>query len=361
METSSDVHRSGISLKQRLFSPTALLSVVIAVAAVALAATRFNHDWGATWESIRSMNPWLYATGFVLYYASFGFRGLRWRMLARNAGIDSGRGTRLPSTMECARLIVIGWFVNSIAWLRIGDAYRAYGLAQDSGSSFSKSLGTMLAERALDMATILTIVALTAVVLTTTHRSSVTAYLLGAALVMALGITIMLIVMRLYGVRLARLLPGRLEEAYHHFHEGTLGSFKKLPILLLLGLLGWALEIARLYFVIQALDLSISLPFVVLVALGHAILSIVPTPGGVGVVEPGVTGLLVISLARPDAVAVTLLDRSITYVSIILVGALVFGLRQVEQARRVIPYVEVGSERPLDAGDCEDRSANLLT
>ena len=361
METSNDVQRSGTSLKRRLFSPTALLSVVIAVAAMALAATQFNHDWGATWESIRSMNPWLYATGFVLYYASFWFRGLRWRILARNAGIGSAPGERVPSAWESARLIIIGWFINAISWLRIGDAYRAYGFAHDSRSSFSKSLGTMLAERALDMATILAIVAVTAVLLTTTHRSPITAYLLVAAVVMALGLTIMLIVMRLYGVRLARLLPRRLEKSYQHFHEGTLGSFKNLPALLMLGLLGWALEITRLYFVIQALDLSISLPLVILVAFGHAILSIVPTPGGVGAVEPGVTGLLMISLARPDAVAVTLLDRSITYVSVIVFGVLVFGLRQVEQARRAIPRGALIRDRPVDASDWEDRPDNLLT
>ncbi|MDA1349771.1 MAG: lysylphosphatidylglycerol synthase transmembrane domain-containing protein [Chloroflexi bacterium] len=353
MRPSNVNQQSNASLKRRLFSPTALLSVALTVAAVALAATRFNHDWGATWESVRSMNPWLYATGFVLYYASFWFRGLRWRMLARNSGIGSAPGARLPSTLECARLILIGWFVNAISWLRLGDAYRAYGFAQDSGSSFSKSLGTMLAERALDMATILALVAVTAVLLTTKHGSPITAYLLVAALVMALGLTIMLLVMRLYGVRLARLLPHRLEQAYHHFHEGTLGSFKNLPALMMLGFAGWALEIARLYFVIQALDLSIGFPLVTLVALGHAILSIAPTPGGVGAVEPGVTGLLVISLARPDAVAVTLLDRSITYVSVIVIGALVFGLRQVGQARRLNgPQVAaMGAEQHGDAGD----------
>ena len=92
---------------------------------MALVATRFNQDWGSTWSTIRSMDPWLYAAGFLLYYLSFAFRGLRWRMLARNARIDAAPEARLLSTWECARLIVIGWFVNSVAWLRLGDAYRA--------------------------------------------------------------------------------------------------------------------------------------------------------------------------------------------------------------------------------------------
>ena len=292
------------------------------------------------------MDPWMYAAGLVLYYLSFVFRGMRWRLLARNAGIDKEPGARLPSSLECARLIVIGWFVNAIAWLRLGDAYRAYGLSQDARGSFPKSLGTVLAERALDMGAILAILAVAAVLLTATHRSTTSTYLLVAALALAVGVTGLLLLMRFWGVRLAKFLPHRLEQSYHRFHEGTLGSFKNLPALTLLGLIGWSLEIARLYFVIQALDLSISFPLLTVVALGHAILSTVPTPGGVGAVEPGVTGLLVISLDRSDAVAVTLLDRSITYVSVIVIGGLAFALRQVQQARRTSRQAVVAGADP---------------
>ena len=109
----------------------------------------------------------------------------------------------------------------------------------------------------------------------------------------------------------------------------------------------WAgcLEIGRLYFVLQALGIDIGLPLTAVVALGHAILSTVPTPGGVGAVEPGVTGLLLIKLSRPDAVAAAILDRSITYVSVIAVGGLIFLLRQVIQMRRAKrrPWIEAAS------------------
>ena len=333
MRPDNDIQAQAVPFKRRLFSPPALISVVVALALVALVATRFNQDWSATWSTIRSMDPWLYAAGFFLYYLSFAFRGLRWRMLARNARIDAAPEARLLSTAECARLIVIGWFVNSVAWLRLGDAYRAYAFSQDSRSSFSKSLGTILAERALDTATILAILAVAAVILTTTHSSTTPVYVLAATLALALALSALLLTMKYLGVRLAEMLPGRLAQAYRRFHDGTLGSFKNLPALALLGIVGWALEIARLYFVVEALGLSIGFPLLILTALGHAVLSIVPTPGGVGAVEPGVAGLLAISLARPEAVAVTLLDRSITYVGVIAVGGLAFASRQVGLGR----------------------------
>ena len=335
-----DLHNHGygqapaVSLKRRFFSAPALLSLAVAVALIALLATRFNPDWGATWDNIRAMDPWAYALAFVLYYLSFSFRGLRWRLLARNAQVHTAPGARLPSTFQCAQLILIGWFVNTIAWLRVGDAYRAYGFSQDSRGSFSSALGTILAERVLDMATIFGILIVSAIFLITTSGSAASGYLLAAAFAMALALAGLMALMRVYGARLARILPRRLEDSYHKFHQGTLGSFKQLPTLLALGLSGWLLEIARLYFVIQALDLSISPALVPVVAMGTSLLTIVPTPGGVGAVEPGVTGLLMLSLARPDAVSVTLVDRSITYVSVILVGGLVFAIRQFTHARR---------------------------
>lgn len=323
-----------VSVKKRVFSLPTLLSFGIAIAFMGFLATRFNLDWSATWENIRTMNPWMYLLAFLLYYLSFAFRGIRWRILALNADQDPSSGVRIPSVPLISQLIVIGWFVNSITWLRMGDAYRAYAFAEESNGKFSWSLGTVLAERVLDTVTIFSVLVISAIFITTTIGSNASGYILAAAFAMVLILVSLIMFMRIFGSRLARFLPVRLEDGYHRFHQGTLGSFKQLRLLLALGLMGWVLEIARLYFVIQALDLSISLALIPVVALGHAILSTVPTPGGVGAVEPGVTGLLMLSLERHDAVSVALVDRSITYVSVILIGGLVFVARQISRSRR---------------------------
>ena len=321
------------SLKSRFFSVPTLLSFVIAIGVIALLTTQFELDWSATWDSVRGMNPWLYLLGFVLYYASFLFRGLRWRLLAINAGVRSLPDARVPSTLQCSRLILIGWFMNSIAGLRLGDAYRPYAFSEDAKSGFSWSLGTFFAERALDTALILGILVVGATVLAATSDITASGYIL-AAFAMAFLLGAVVITMKMYGVRLARLLPDRIEATYHRFHQGALGSFKQLPILVVLSLAAWFMEISRLYFVIQALDLNIALALVPVVALAHALLSIVPTPGGVGAVEPGMTGLLLLSLEQPEALSVTLVDRSITYVSVIVIGGLIFLMRQVSLAKR---------------------------
>ena len=323
------------SLKRRVLSLPTLLSFAVAAALILFLATGVDLDWGETWDNIRSMDPWLYVVAAALYYISFIFRGARWRILAINAAARRGDGDfRALSTLAMSQLILIGWFVNSIAWLRLGDAYRAHAFAEDSNSSFSWSLGTVLAERVLDTVAVAVIMVVSVAMVTLTIGFSGSRYILIIPLIMVVGAIALVGLMVKFGARLAGFLPRRIEAAYHRFHEGMLGSFEQLPAVMALGIAGWLLEIGRLYFVLQALGIDIGLPMTAVVALGHAILSTVPTPGGVGAVEPGVTGLLLLKLSRPDAAAAAILDRSITYISVIAIGGMVFLLRQVIHVRR---------------------------
>lgn len=325
-----------LSLKRRILSLPTLLAFAIAGAFIAFLATRFDLDWGQTWDNVRSLNPWLYIVALALYYLSFAFRGLRWKILAANAASAEGSGheLRLPSVSRFSQFILVGWFVNAISWFRLGDAYRAYAFADESKGSFSWSLGTVLAERVLDMVVISVLIIASVFAVSASFESDASRYLLIAAVVMAVALVALLALMRGYGRRLAMLLPARLQGAYDRFHQGTLGSVRRmLPALVLLSLIGWVLEACRLYFVVQALHMDIGLPMVMLVSLGHAILSTVPTPGGVGAVEPGLTGLLVLSFDRHDAASITLVDRSITLVSVIVFGGLLFLYLQVARSR----------------------------
>ena len=95
-----------------------------------------------------------------------------------------------------------------------------------------------------------------------------------------------------------------------------------MPTIFAYSLIAWLCEYVRLYLVLMALDLSITLPLILIVSLSHAILSIIPTPGGVGAVEPGVASLLLLELAQSEALSVALIDRTITYLSILIFGSI---------------------------------------
>ena len=315
-------------LRRRVFSLPTLLSFGVAVVSIVFLATRFDLNWAETMENVRTMNPWLYFSAFFVHYTGFVLRASRWRTLVQNASRGETTTVRPPSVIRFLQIILIGWFVNSVAWLRLGDAYRAYLLSEHTRAGFSWSLGTILAERILDLAAITVLIGAGALLVSTSTLLGPSNYVFAAAFMMASGI-IFLVLMKRFGDRLANVLPARLAGAYHRLEKGVLGSMNRIPLLVTLSLAVWLLEGSRLLLVVRSLDLMITLPLVLIVTMAHAILATVPTPGGVGAVEVGVTGLLVLTgTARSDAGAVVVVERSITFISVIGVGGLLFLLKQ---------------------------------
>ncbi len=297
--------------------------------------TRFDLDWRATWAHLGGSNPWWYLLGLLTYYGSFLIRGWRWHLLLSNARAHSGGNEAVPSPWVCARFILMGWFANSVTWFRLGDAYRAYLVAEESSASFSQTAGTVLAERILDMALVFLVLLGTVALLSAGGQLGGAGIIVLIAFILVAAGALALFIMWRFGLRMARLLPGTLERAYQRFHQGTLGSFQRLPLLALLGLLGWACEVGRLYFVLQALGFALSAPLIIFVALANALLTTVPfTPGGLGIVEPGIVGLLRLRLSAEAAVSAALLDRSISYLSVILTGGALFLGRELWRRRR---------------------------
>ena len=124
-------------------------------------------------------------------------------------------------------------------------------------------------------------------------------------------------------------ISDRLMERYRQFRDGALLSLRGAPMASVWGLLGWLAEVARLFLVTQALDIHLSPALIVFATVANSLLTLAPTPGGVGAVEAGLTGLLkqLSSLATPAVAALVLVDRSISYLSVIAVGAALFLLR----------------------------------
>lgn len=302
----------------------------MAVAFLVFLVSRFSIDLGATWETIRQSNPFLYLIALVVYYTTFPLRGARWRMLLRNAGVAP-----LPSIGTAARLVLLGWFASCITWFRLGDAYRAYAYTEESGAPFARMMGTVLAERVMDIALVFLLLLAGFLLLYTDPKlkPSETFLLVGLGLVLVAGL--ILLVMQVFWRGVSRLLPQRIRRAYVSFHEGTMRSFRTLPLVLLVGLLSWLSEVGRLYFVVRATGLEVGFGLIVFVAMANALLSAVPlTPGGLGIVETGIVGLLAWALPRESAVSIALLDRSISYLSIIFLGIVAFVYHQRVVARR---------------------------
>ncbi|MFW6175083.1 MAG: lysylphosphatidylglycerol synthase transmembrane domain-containing protein [Chloroflexota bacterium] len=344
-----------LRLVSRVFSWKTLAATAVAVVVLAMAALRvFDIDWDEMWAKVRTVDLRAYLAALVLYYLSFWTRGIRWRLIARTARLDHEDGVTLPSSLKMGAIILMGWFANGVAFLRLGDAYRGFALHRESGASFASCLGTVVAERVQDMAAVLILLLVGAVGLLATGEVALPPVVLGAAVGLVMALVAAMVVMRLFGLRIAAKLPGRAQAIYGRFHAGTLGSFKAgaLPPQLALGITGWLLEIGRFYFVAEGLGIEIGFFVVLSAALANAMLTTIPTPGGFGFVEGGLTGVLILlGESHTDAFTLTLVDRSISWVSIIIIGGTLFFIWQAVKARNVARRAgAVAAPAPEDVG-----------
>ena len=128
---------SAAMLRRRVLSLPTLLAIAIGGAILVFALLKiFDLDWDEVWDNISGVDPIKYLLAIVLYYLSFWFRGLRWRLIAKTADIGGDSGRNVPGTFTLSGIILMGLFANSVAFLRLGDAYRGWALARETKSDF---------------------------------------------------------------------------------------------------------------------------------------------------------------------------------------------------------------------------------
>lgn len=327
-----EVAREGFSLWDRLRSPRTLISFGLALAIVIFALRGLNIDLGQTWQYMRQANPWLLLAGLGVFYLTFPLRAVRWRTLLRNAGvpIDAGRNSwaSLPALIE---YIYLSWFANCIVPAKLGDAYRAYLLKHNGKVSFSTSIGTIFAERLLDMLGLFGMLVVSAWFTFGAHMPEGTQIVFGFGALLVVVILGGLAGMRWLSPLVRRVMPRRLHDFYGRFEHAALSSFSPaiLPRLVVLTAGVWLLEGFRLFFVIEALGPAIgtlSLSAIIFVALASSLLTALPiTPAGLGVVEGTITVVLTFfGVEKNLGIAVTFLDRLINFWSIVAGGFIVY-------------------------------------
>ena len=227
--------------------------------------------------------------------------------------------------------IFLSWFANCIVPAKLGDAYRGYLLKRNGKVSFSSTIGTIFAERLLDMLALFTLLVISGWITFHGNLPPETQLIFGSGLVLVALIVAGLAGMRWFSPWLRRIVPARFQRVYVGFEEAALRSFrpKMLPVLLLLTAGVWFLEGFRLFFVIEALGqegLNLSLAVIVFVALASSLLTVLPiTPAGLGVVEGAVVAvLLLFNVDKNLGTAVTFLDRTINFWSIVVFGLIAY-------------------------------------
>jgi uncharacterized protein (TIRG00374 family) len=344
-QVETEITREQLSLSKRLLNWRTIVPLVIVIVAIVFFIQKLQIDPQKTWMAMKSANVIFLLAAFAIYYLSFPLRALRWRILLENVGYTKANGVELPKFWKLVEIIFISWFANAIVPAKLGDLYRAYLLRQEAGVSATRTFGTVMAERLLDLIVLLLLFIPALIV---SLHANLPVYLRGGLeltlVAVVLGIAA-LFIMRLFPTRIATLVPARFRDYYYHFQEGTIGSFKRIPTLTGLTFGVWACEALRFFCVAMALNLigggllhMLSASF--FIGLGEALLTVVPfTGGGVGLVEAGMLAMIgLFNHGAPNALnlstAAIVLDRTISLLSIVLFGFIVFMLAFGRQATK---------------------------
>ncbi len=336
-----EITREQLSIGKRLLNWRTIVPLVIVVVALVYFAKQAHINPQQTWAAIKAADIWFLLAAFIIYYLSFPIRTLRWRILLQNVGYTEANGVHLPKFAKLLEIVYISWFANVIVPAKLGDLYRAYLLRTETGLPASRTFGTVLAERLLDLLVLLML--FIPAVIISLHENLPSELRVGLIVTLALVVVgaVALFVLRAFPQQIARLIPTRFRSHYTHFQEGTLGSFRRVPLLGGLTVGVWACESLRFLFVALAFGLITGnavhiVTASLFIALGEALLTVVPfTGGGVGLVEGGMFAMIALFTTNTSlAAAAILTDRTISLFSILVFGFIVFMIAFGRDARK---------------------------
>ncbi len=343
------------ALGQRLLRPHTAASFLLGLVILYLVYRRgFGLEWGTLWSHVASADAALLLLAFVVFYCSFPIRALRWQMLLGNVGYGAATGVPVPSTAGLTRIMYLGWFANCVTIARLGDAYRGYLLKKAADVSFAVTLGTILAERVLDVVVLAAMLGATVLLaFRGTLPPEATGALFAALILSTIGLCGVLVMRRLRGA-VERALPSRLHAHYERFGHGAAGSFKRVPLLVTYSAAGWVIEGSALYLTAAAVGSPVSAAAALMVALVASLLTTLPfAPSGLGFTEAGMVLLLKwLGLDAETAGAVALLFRTINYWSIVALGSVIYATaRNGSSPRLRPPHPAAVQDRPASPND----------
>lgn len=305
------------------------LVAVTLLAALLYAAFAFLADVRALQAALEGFALWTLPAALGLVLVGYGFRALRWQLYLRHLGVPSGLGE--------SALVFLSGFAMGVTPGKMGEVVKAFYLRQLHGTSYSASIPAVFAERVSDM---VAVALLLAVGLLFAPRAG----LLVGALAIG-GVLAGLLVLR--SARLADLLVRLVARLpYAKRFAGPLGAMhgnlrpllggRILAASTILGVVGWALEALAMSVLAHGFGLDLSWGACAFVFSAGSIAGVLSLlPGGLGVTEAGMVGLLhaLYDVPLGPAAALTLAIRISTLWFGVGIGVMAIGALRV-MARR---------------------------
>lgn len=251
-------------------------------------------------------------------------RAARWHMIVRAGGV--------PTTWRQNALHFFGGFAMTATPGRLGELVRLRWLGRDSGWHFGRLLPIVFADRAIELAAMVLLIAL-ALLMTSLGTNAAWGLLAVATVVVWVACRPKVLerclvgFWSLIGKRLARLFV-KLRRMIRR-----LEPFMHMPILLptvAIGVMGWALEGAAFFLLLDWLGAALPLwtaMAIFLVAILSGALS--GLPGGLGGTEASAVALLVLQgVSIETALLATIIIRVTTLWFAVVIGLSVFPIAE---------------------------------
>jgi hypothetical protein len=294
----------------------------LSVGAIFLYLTLRQIDFSSCWKFIKQANLYYIIIAVFVYILAFVIRGIRWKYLL--APVKDIPFIRL------VYLLIIGFFMNNLLPLRLGELVRANVAGQKLSITKSGALATIVLERLLDGLTYVFLFLITIIFLPFPEWAKKSMYF-GSALFLG-GVIFMFFLARHQeeAVKLVKKIPVHskfivtIEQIVINFIKG-LTIFKHnglMVIVLLLSVCVWTFEGNVFFFFSRAFGLNLSLfqCFFCMIIIGMGAI-LPPAPGFVGTVEfLGVTALTFLGVNKNQAFGMIITLHLFQFITVIMMG-----------------------------------------
>lgn len=253
----------------------------------------------------------LVAAAVAVYALATGIRGWRWHAILRRAGIGH-------ATADAYGLTVVGYMGNTVLPARGGEALRILLLGERSEARRREILGSIVAERLLDAATLVVLFAAvtwSGVAGTSTGREAAAAAVAVLAVLAVLAGAYIRLRRRGWAERFAALVrPFVLASRLLLGRAGVEVAVATVCVWLLEGVIFWLVG--------RALDVDVGLVGAIFLVALTSFFSLIPAaPGYVGTFDAAlVFALSALDVGGGDALAFVVLVRFVLFVPITLAG-----------------------------------------
>jgi glycosyltransferase 2 family protein len=284
----------------------------------------YNINFRQMLEIFSRLNPWWIVLVCCLTPWAWFFRALLWKQLI-------GRRCQ-PSTWNLFRIITIGYMLNNLLPLKIGEIVRAWLLGKKENLPISLAIGTVVVERILDVMTLLVYFAFMMFFIPFAPWLKLSGLVVGG---IGLGMFAVVLITYRFGERFTvwlekpfYRLPGNAGPWLHgqlaRFLEGLRLIEKPSQLLkaFLWCLITWMVWIVICY--VTFLAFGLQLPFLAAIFLMVVLnfgLMIPSSPGGLGVYEfMVILSLSPYGVGKEAALSVAFFSHIIPYLVNVLVG-----------------------------------------